>query len=64
MAPKKVTCGSCEQGIAKADKHVECNACKRKYHEKCSGVTDGELAVLHGKTKLNSEMVALSKGWE
>ena len=51
MAPRN-KCGSCDTCFAKGEKYLTCNACKNKYHEKCSQLNDNELDVIMKKTKL------------
>ena len=45
-------CGSCEETFNKNDKNVDCSACKKKFHPRCTKISESEIAVLLGKCSL------------
>ena len=50
MAPRK--CGSCDKCFNKNDGTVSCDGCKRRYHEKCTPLSDAERGILFGSNSL------------
>ena len=48
-----VKCGSCDETFKRNEKSMACSACKNKYHQPCSNVTEEEFAMmLVARTKL------------
>ena len=43
-------CGSCEACFSAKETHVECSACHKKYHEKCSKLSDIEFKTVASKS--------------
>ena len=48
----RTRCDFCDVFLPKNEAHIECSACKKKYHEKCSKLSEPEFKMMSQRTQL------------